>query len=71
LGGLPARATTVQTWVVHSHASRSFRFRAPHSAFQVTVHVAPTFSPAKFGLPDSRQLGVQASFVLVPARRGR
>ena len=27
--------------------------------FEVSVHVAPTFSPARFGLSDSRQLGVQ------------
>jgi hypothetical protein len=63
--------TAVRTWVVHSRASRTFRLTAPRSPFQVRVHVDPTFSPAKFGLPDSRQLGVQASFLVVPAGRGR
>jgi hypothetical protein len=65
------RAAAVRTWVVHSRAARSFRLAVPRSPFQVRVHVAPTFSPAKFGLPDSRQLGVQASFLVVPAGRGR
>jgi 4-amino-4-deoxy-L-arabinose transferase-like glycosyltransferase len=63
--------TAVRTWVVHSRASRTFRLTTPRSPFQVRVHVDPTFSPAKFGLPDSRQLGVQASFLVVPAGRGR
>jgi hypothetical protein len=71
LAGAPSRPASVRTWVAHSKAAHSFRFRAPTRPFRVTVHVEPTFSPSKFGFPDSRQLGVEASFRLVPTGRGR
>ena len=64
--GAAAGAATVRTWVAHSRAGRTLRLPAPTRPFRVTIHVDPTFSPSKYGLPDSRQLGVEARFALVP-----
>jgi hypothetical protein len=33
-----------------------------HEPFRVDLAVSPTFSPSQFGLPDTRTLGVRASF---------
>jgi len=55
-----------RAWVAHAGGMRSFRFRAPSAPFSVRIHVAPTFSPVQFGLADPRQLGVQASFTILP-----
>jgi len=33
------------------------------------VHVAPTSSPSRFGVADTRQLGVEATFRILPRRR--
>jgi hypothetical protein len=46
-------------WTAHSGRAKTLRLRTPPPPFQVVVHVSPTFSPAQFGLGDSRQLGVQ------------
>jgi hypothetical protein len=46
-------------WVAHSGSAKTLRLRTPLPPFEVAVHVARTFSPAQFGLGDSRQLGVQ------------
>jgi hypothetical protein len=59
LGGSP---TAIREWVIHAGRARSFTFRTPPKRFQVTVHVAPTFSPSQFGQADTRQLGAQVSF---------
>jgi hypothetical protein len=48
-------------WVVHCDANRTFRLKTAAS-FRVKVNVQPTFSPAQFGHPDTRQLGVQLAF---------
>jgi hypothetical protein len=59
-------------WVAHSGGSTVLRLQAPAPPFEVSVHVAPTFSPARFGLGDPRQLGVQLQLSLVgsPRRHG-
>jgi hypothetical protein len=57
-----ARATVTREWTVHSGLSRRFVLPVPPAPFRVEVRVAPTFSPAQFGQPDTRQLGVQLSF---------
>jgi hypothetical protein len=49
-------------WVARSGRGTTLRLRTPPPPFEVDVHVAPTFSPAQFGQPDTRQLGVQVSF---------
>jgi hypothetical protein len=59
LGGKPLE---VRTWAIHTGSSRVFTLPAPRRRFQVRVHIEPTFSPSRFGLPDTRQLGAQASF---------
>ena len=55
-------------WLVHSGRTKVFRLPAPPPPFEVEVHVHPTFSPATFGQPDARQLGIQVSFSYVPGR---
>jgi hypothetical protein len=64
--GSPGRPLQIRTWVAHSGRAQAFRFSAPTRPFQVHVHVAPTFSPSRFGVADSRQLGVEASFGILP-----
>ena len=46
-------------WTAHSGGSTVLRLPTPAPPYEVSVHVAPTFSPARFGLSDPRQLGVQ------------
>jgi hypothetical protein len=55
-----------RAWVAHAGGTRTFTFRAPSAPFSVRVRVNPTFSPVQFGLGDTRQLGVQASFTTLP-----
>jgi hypothetical protein len=54
-----------RTWVVHSRRQRSFSFDAPRPPFRVEIHVTPTFSPARFGKTDTRELGAQVAFHVV------
>ena len=54
-------------WLAKRGQSTVLRLRTPAPPFEVRVHVAPTFSPAQFGLADSRQLGVQLMLADVPA----
>jgi hypothetical protein len=67
--GSPAARASVRTWVAHSGTTRTFRFPTPLRPFEVHVHVAPTFSPARFGVADTRELGVEASFRILPRRQ--
>jgi hypothetical protein len=63
---LVSRGSTVQhrDWVARSDSNKTFRFRAPPAPFSVRLHVVPTFSPAQYGLADTRQLGVLAKIRL-------
>jgi len=56
------KPTAVRTWTIHSGAQRTFTLPAPSPPYRVELHIDPTFSPAQFGLPDSRQLGAQVEF---------
>jgi hypothetical protein len=51
------RLIGTRRWVIHSGASRSFRFRAPRRPFRVELDVRPTFVPSDYGFPDQRSLG--------------
>ena len=57
---------TTRRWVIHSSRTRTLNLATPRPPFEVSVHVHPTFSPSKFGLPDTRQLGAQATFRFLP-----
>jgi hypothetical protein len=60
---LTGRPSTLarRRWVAHTGRSKSFQLLTPQPPFEVSVHVAPTFSPTEFGIGDPRQLGVQVS----------
>jgi hypothetical protein len=59
--GLPAigRVTATREWSAHSGKSRAFTFHTPPPPYRLELEVSPTFSPSRFGLPDTRELGVQ------------
>jgi hypothetical protein len=57
------RPFATRRWVVHSSRRRRFVLRTPAQPYVVSVHIAPTFSPAQFGQSDTRQLGAQVRFV--------
>jgi hypothetical protein len=65
-GFQPGATPVEQTWVIHSGAARTFVVPAARPPFRVEVRIAPTFSPAEYGLPDPRQLGAQVNFELLP-----
>jgi hypothetical protein len=50
------------TRTVRGAGSAVLRLPIPHRPFVVTLTVSPTFSPSQFGSPDTRALGVRASF---------
>jgi hypothetical protein len=64
--GAIRRVTARRTWVVHSSRHRVFDLPAPTAPFRVQVRIARTFSPADYGLADTRQLGAQVTFRFVP-----
>ena len=53
-------------WTARANAEKIFRFRAPPAPFSVRIHVTPTFSPAQFGINDTRELGVLAKIKALP-----
>jgi hypothetical protein len=55
-------------WIAHRGETKVLRLPAPAPPFEVSVHVAPTFSPSQFGLGDPRQLGVQIALSNVQGR---
>jgi hypothetical protein len=57
-----ARVTVTREWTVHSGLARTFVLPVPPTPFRAEVRVSPTFSPAQFGQPDTRQLGAQLAF---------
>ena len=56
----------ITRFAVPSGRVRAVRVPTPASGFVVSLRVQPTFSPAQFGLPDTRQLGAQVSFEYRP-----
>ena len=64
---LVSKGSTVRrAWIARSNSERIFRFRAPPAPFSVQIRVTPTFSPAQFGIADTRQLGVRAKITALP-----
>jgi len=51
-----------QTSTVEAGAGHVFRLPVRGAPFQVRLTVDPTFSPAEYGSPDARQLGVRVAF---------
>jgi hypothetical protein len=64
---LVSKGSTVQhrAWIARSDSEKTFRFQAPPAPFSVRIHVTPTFSPAEFGIADTRRLGVLAKIRLL------
>jgi hypothetical protein len=63
----PAGSSTVwerSSVTVPGSAARRVRLPVRHAPFRVTLSVTPTFSPSQFGAPDTRTLGVKASFAV-------
>jgi hypothetical protein len=60
------RQVSSAQWVVHSGLKRTFWLKTPAAPFRVKVGVPRTFSPADYGYPDQRQLGVQLAFAFKP-----
>jgi Dolichyl-phosphate-mannose-protein mannosyltransferase len=58
-----------RTWVIHRLQARTFRIPVPKPPYRVEIHIDPTFSPADFGQPDTRQLGAQIEFGRAPGTR--
>jgi 4-amino-4-deoxy-L-arabinose transferase-like glycosyltransferase len=60
-GGQPAPGEPIfsRTWTVRSGNAKSFILPTPKAPYRLEVHVEPTFSPANYGVPDTRQLGAQ------------
>ena len=50
------------TWTIHSREERILELEVPAGRFEIDISINPTFSPATFGSPDSRQLGAQVAF---------
>jgi hypothetical protein len=59
----------VERMKIHTRQIVEYRIPVPGPPFVVNVTVAPTFSPADFGLGDTRQLGLQPGFRYVPGAR--
>ena len=57
-----SKPLATRSWVVHSRRGKRFVLPTPARPYTVLVHIAPTFSPAQFGQPDTRQLGAQVEF---------
>jgi len=55
-----------RAWIARSDSEKTFRFRAPSAPFSVRIHVESTFSPAEFGLADTRELGVLTKIRALP-----
>jgi hypothetical protein len=62
VGRSGAPGAAVARVVVHAGDHRRLRLGVPPPPFDVELTVRPTFSPADFGLPDPRPLGIQVVF---------
>jgi hypothetical protein len=60
------RLLAVQRWTLRIGTERRFVIRAPKPPFRVQVHISPTYSPARLGSSDPRQLGGQVSYTFTP-----
>ena len=60
--------TARRTWTVHSSTHQDFLLPTPRPPFRVTIHVEPMFSPAEFGVDDTREIGAWVTFAFTPSR---
>jgi hypothetical protein len=60
LGGTTTWKT--ETGTVRSGGGQRFTLPVRRAPFQIQLSTSPTFSPSQYGSPDTRQLGVRASF---------
>ena len=63
-----ASVTARRTWSLYGNERHTIRLPTPPPPFGATVHVAPTFSPADYGLADPRHLGAKPIFIFQPSR---
>jgi len=56
----------VERLTIHTRQAVEYVIPVPGPPFVVNVTVEPTFSPAEFGLGDTRQLGIQPAFEYLP-----
>jgi hypothetical protein len=61
-GPRAGQAVVTRSATLSGHGSHAFALRTPKAPFTITIHIEPTFSPAQFGLSDTRQLGAQVGF---------
>jgi hypothetical protein len=57
-----------RSWTIRSGTAGRFVLPTPKSPYRLEIHVDPTFSPAQFGRPDTRQLGAQVELRMLDAR---
>jgi hypothetical protein len=60
------RTLSIRRTSVTSGTQRSLSFAVPPTPFRIEVGISPTFAPASYGGTDTRQLGAQLTFALVP-----
>jgi hypothetical protein len=71
VGAAPgAKPFATATGSVGRLQERTFVLKTPHPPYTVTVAIDPTFSPAEVGFADTRELGAQVAFKLLPAKVG-
>jgi hypothetical protein len=63
VGGLPGigRVAASRTGTVRSGTASHLTIPTPRTPYRLEIHVEPTFSPANYGHPDTRQLGAQVA----------
>ena len=65
--GVPgAKAERRDRLTIHSLQEETREVSVPSSPFEVSIVIEPTFSPARFGQSDTRELGAQLGFTFVP-----
>jgi hypothetical protein len=56
------RVSATRRLVLHRLQRRTLTVPVPPPPFRIEVSVSPTFSPARFGFADTRELGAQVTF---------
>jgi hypothetical protein len=63
IGPIGSEPQASQRVIVHAGQAVTVRLAAPPDAFQITID-SETFSPSRYGQSDTRELGVQPTFVV-------
>jgi hypothetical protein len=58
-----------RTFVLHRFQARTLEVPVPRPPYRVEIHIDSTFSPAKLGLTDARELGAAVYFGAAPGTR--